>query len=82
MGPDTMTGGVGIWISGRCHVTVNDEPSPERAPGDASACPAVAAWSCAELVVVPAEGWLLPPPLQAASSNAAASPATAGNAVA
>lgn len=37
-----MTGGAGIWISGRCQVTVNDEPSPERAPGDASACAAVA----------------------------------------
>jgi hypothetical protein len=33
-----MTGGAGIWISGRCQVTVNDDPSPERAPGDASAC--------------------------------------------
>ena len=42
MGPDTMTGVTGIWICGRCHVTVNDEPSPERAPGDASACAAVA----------------------------------------
>ena len=42
----------------------------------------LAAWSCAELVVGPAEGWLLPPPLQAVSSSAAASPATAGSAVA
>ena len=37
-----MTGGAGIWISGRCQVTVNDEPLPDRAPGDASACAAVA----------------------------------------
>src|SRR6476646_2696182 len=42
MGPDTMTGGAGIWISGRCQLTVNDEPLPERAPGDASACATVA----------------------------------------
>src|ERR1700760_150248 len=40
MGPDTMTGRVGIWISGRCQVTVNDEPLPERAPGTAPAGPA------------------------------------------
>jgi hypothetical protein len=31
-----------IWISGRCQLTVNDEPFPERAPGDAFACAAVA----------------------------------------
>src|SRR5580692_10708281 len=42
MGPDTMTTTDGTWISGRCQLTVNDEPWPERAPGAAFACGAVA----------------------------------------
>src|SRR5580692_10594293 len=42
MGPATMTTTVGVWISGRCQLTVNDEPWPERAPGDAFACVVVA----------------------------------------
>jgi hypothetical protein len=42
MGPDTMTTTAGVWILGRCQLTVNDEPFPERAPGDAFACAAVA----------------------------------------
>jgi hypothetical protein len=42
MGPATMTTTAGIWISGRCQLTVKDEPRPDRAPGDAFACAAVA----------------------------------------
>src|SRR5580658_7615714 len=42
MGPDTMMGWAGIWISGRCELTVNDEPLADRAPGDAFASAAVA----------------------------------------
>ncbi len=42
MGPDTMTLTTGVRIAGRCQLTVNDEPWPERAPGDAFACAAVA----------------------------------------
>jgi len=37
-----MTGWAGIWISGRCQLTVNDEPLPDRAPGNAFASAAVA----------------------------------------
>src|ERR1700761_1514761 len=57
MGPEMMTTTVGVWIAGRFQLTVNDEPWPERAPGDAFACAAVAyrrpkpgaAWSVSAL---------------------------------